>query len=111
MLHNTSGYVLLAAMASASSYAAPHAVDGPGPQAALAQMGQDMRHAQVELYCDHAASAIAAIRRATLALEATPGPVDPLALAALEQAIWEARRDHTEQAVAALDTALLRLHA
>lgn len=111
MLHNTSGFVLLAAMASASGYAAADTPDADTGRTRLVQMGQDIRSAQVELYCDHRAHAITAIRRATQALEAAPGHVDPLALAALEEAIWEARRDHTDAAVAALDTAMLRLRA
>lgn len=111
MFSNTSGLVLLAAMAGASSYAAGDEEVGSSSRASLVQAGDDMRHARVELYCDHRAEAIAAIRRATQALEDTARAVDPLALAALDEAAWEARRDHTAQAVAALDAAILRLSA
>lgn len=110
MFSNTSGLVLLAAMAGASSYAANDDEVGGSSRAHLARAGDDMRHARVELYCDHRAEAIAAIRRATQALEDSARVADPVALASLDEAAWEARRDHTSAAVAALDAAILRLN-
>lgn len=111
MFNNTSGVVLLAAMASATSYAAPDAAAGRSADAELARAGEDMRHARVELYCDHRPQAIAAIRRATHTLEASTQAVDAHTLAALDEAAWQARHDHTGEAVAALDTAITRLGA
>lgn len=111
MFNNTSGLVLLAAMAGASSYAVGDDKTGARPDASLARAGDDMRQARVELYCDHRAQAIAAIRRATHALEEAARAADPVALAALDEAAWEAKRDHLAQAVAALDAALLRLNS
>lgn len=111
MFSNTSGLVLLAAMAGASSYAANDDEASGSSGASLARAGDDMRHARVELYCDHRAEAIAAIRRATLALEESARAIDPATLASLDEAAWEARRDHTTEAVAALDAAILRLNA
>ncbi len=109
MFHNTSGFVLVAAMASATSYAAPDAAVGGNAQADRARAGADIRHARVELYCDHTPQAIAAIRRASHTLEAGAHAADPRALAALDEAAWQARHDHTGEAVAALDTAITRL--
>lgn len=111
MFNNTSGVVLLAAMASATSYAAPEVDTRSFIQASLSRAGDDLRTARVELYCDHRSVAIAAIRRATHALEEAPRAADSVAMAALEEAVWEARRDHTGAAVAALDAAIVRLHA
>ncbi len=111
MLNNTSGFVLLAAMASASGYAANDMSTNGTARVGQAQTSEHIRNAQVELYCDHRAKAIVAIRQATQALEAAPGHVDPVARAALEEAIWEARHNHTDEAVAALDAAMLRLNA
>ncbi|KQP22470.1 hypothetical protein [Pseudorhodoferax sp. Leaf267] len=111
MFSNTSGVALLAAMASASSYAAPDAEALANASASLQRAGEDIRNARVELYCDHRHDAVAAIRRATHALEDAPRAIDPAALASLDEAVWEARHDHTDAAVAALDAAILRLHA
>ncbi len=111
MFHNTSGLVLVAAMASASGYAAPEVTGGATADADRVRAGADIRHAQVELYCDHRRQAIAAIRRATHTLEAGSQVAAAQALAALDEAVWHARHDHTGEAVAALDTAMSRLGA
>jgi hypothetical protein len=111
MFQNTSGLALVTAMAGASGYAAPAVAVGRDDEADRARAGADIRNARVELYCDHAPQAIAAIRRATHTLEAGAHVADPQALAALDEAAWQARHDHTGEAVAALDTAITRLGA
>ncbi|NML46198.1 hypothetical protein HHL11_20790 [Ramlibacter sp. G-1-2-2] len=71
----------------------------------------EIRHARVELYCDHRDSAINDIRAACTHLRQRPGPLCGETLARLEQANWLVRRrqfgpaqDALERALASLET-------
>lgn len=90
---------LAAAAALVSSLAA-----GPA-QATMPLRDHDLamralREAQVELYCDHDAAAMTALREARRALAGQSG--DALALASMESAAWHIRRHEARQAQVAM---------
>jgi hypothetical protein len=68
-------------------------------QAARVSASQDVRTAQVELYCDHQQGALTAIRRAKRALEDAGSPSDFVDLATLEEATYHARKNDVVTAV------------
>jgi hypothetical protein len=76
---------------------------------ARACASQEVRKAQVELYCDHRDGALSAIRRAKHALEEIGSPSAFVGLAALDEAAWHARNNHTTLAVDLLGAAKDRL--
>ena len=96
---------LVAALASASAYGGTEDSARNAQLAAQASVGQDMRTAQVELYCDHDAQALLAIRRARAALEASHDTAAAQALIALDQASWHVRHKHMDAALEALNSA------
>jgi hypothetical protein len=102
----------IAALASATNAAptfdALGHVDDKGPSARICA-SQELRTAQVELYCDHRSDALSAIRRAKRALEDVGTPSAFVDLAALEEATWHARNNDTCAAVDALGKAKQRL--
>lgn len=78
---------------------------------ARTDVGASMRQARVELFCDHPAGALAAIRRAVGELELPQNSLDEEEIVILERAAWHVRRRETRAAVAALDAAIGRLGA
>ena len=112
MFNTATAATFVAALATATSatHATVHSTPrDTGINAVRTLAGAQMRRAQVELYCDHPAGALVAIRRAVRQLEL---PSDLLAaeeLATLERAAWHVRRHETSAAVAALDVAMTRL--
>lgn len=83
---------LVAAFAATSAQAAADPDESTRRQERRAQVQQQLRAAQVELYCDHD----------NQALLAQP---DPGSLQAVNQVIWLLRRGETAQAIAALESA------
>lgn len=79
------------------------------PAAARACASEELRNAQVELYCDHRSNAFGAIRRAKHALADIGSPSAFVGLAELEQATWHARNNDTTAAVDVLSGAKQRL--
>lgn len=79
------------------------------PENSLAQAGDLMRQARVELYCDHPGGALVAIRQAVHQLEQPEQRWDEVELAMLERAAWHVRRHQTHAAVADLNVAIDRL--
>ena len=102
----TTADTLAAATALVSSLSA-------GPTAAalpLADHDQAMaalRAAQVELYCDHDAAAMTALREARRALAGLPS--EAAALAAMESAAWHIRRHEAREAQIAMALAQQQL--
>lgn len=89
----------------------------PAPVAALAHPGAEAAHrgamtalrvAQVELYCDHDAAAMTALREARRSL-AGEGPAEAVALASLDEAAWHIRRHEMPDAQRAIAHARLSL--
>lgn len=78
---------------------------------AHAKAGVLVRQARVELYCDHPASALAAIRRAVCELELPLDALDAEEIVTLERAAWHVRRRETSAAASALELAIRRLDA
>lgn len=66
----------------------------------------EMRVAQVELYCDHDASALHAMQRARRELQLATGHGVGSGLAALDRASWQMRHHDTTGAVASLGDAI-----
>ncbi len=89
-------------------HAVPSEVQSTSAQA-RACASQEVRKAQVELYCDHRDGALSAIRRAKHALEEVGSPSAFVGLATLDEAAWHARNNHTAAAVDLLGTAKDRL--
>jgi len=103
---------VVAALAAASGAAHACTASMPGDVSTTllrAQASIAMRVAQVELYCDHPAAALGAIRRALQQLEHPFETTAAAELATLERAAWHVRRHDTSAAVAALDVALAHL--
>lgn len=67
-----------------------------------------LRTAQVELYCDHDAAAMVALREARRSLIGQ-APPEAVALAALDEAAWHIRRHEMREAQLAIGQARLRL--
>jgi hypothetical protein len=63
-----------------------------------------LRTAQVELYCDHGAAALRAVRAARSMLQDS-GPAQTLARAAIDEAAWHIRQHHDDVAQRALTAA------
>lgn len=78
--------------------------------AAEREARHDLQMAQVELYCDHKAQAMVAIRHAMQLLEACDDKTLEPQIAALSEAAWHVRRNHSLVAVDLLDRAKDRLH-
>lgn len=103
---------VIAALASASvtaSGAVPAALTDDTRPLARAAAGEEMRTAQVELYCGHQGEALSAIRRAKRALEEVGSPSAFVGLASMEEAAWHARKNDTTAAVDLLGHAKDRL--
>ncbi|QPF72431.1 hypothetical protein G8A07_05445 [Roseateles sp. DAIF2] len=93
---------LVAAFAATSAQAAADPDESTRRQERRAQVQQQLRAAQVELYCDHDSQALRLMRETRQALLAQP---DPSSLRAVDQVIWLLRRGETAQAIAALESA------
>ena len=114
MFNTATAATFVAALATATSatHATAHATPRDSAVSALrSRAGAQMRRAQVELYCDHPAEALVAIRRAVRQLELPSDIVAAEELATLERAAWHVRRHETGAAVAALDAAMAGLAA
>ena len=111
MTHTTPIVALVAALVGASSYANAETPAASGRFATQAQVLASLRMAQVELYSDHDAAALQAIRRARRELAAQPQANAARELAALDQAAWQVRHHDSLGAVATLDAARSRLTA
>lgn len=114
MLNTATAATFVAALAAATGVA--HAGVNSTPRDTVAKAirnlaSAQMRRAQVELYCDHPAGALVAIRRAVRQLELPSEVTAGEELATLERAVWHVRRNETGAAVAALDVAMTRLAA
>ncbi len=103
---------VIAALASAAASVAPlpavAQADDTRPLA-RAVASEEMRTAQVELYCGHQGDALHAIRRAKRALEEVGSPSAFVELGAMDEAAWHARNNETTAAVDVLDHAKQRL--
>lgn len=80
-------------------------------EAAEREARHDLQMAQVELYCDHKAQALVAIRHAMQLLEACDDKALDPQLATLSEAAWHVRRNESLVAVGLLDQAKGQLHA
>lgn len=99
---------LVGALAAANAYA-PEA-HAHGAAVTLLQPAMvAIRHAQVEIYCDHDRQAIADIHTARNSLLASPHSVPFEAFAALDQAVWQMRQHDFAAAEKALERALNHL--
>lgn len=78
----------------------PEQASGPAQGAAAAAL----RSAQVELYCDHEAEAMQALREARRHLSGET-PVDARTITAVEQAAWHIRHHAMDEAQRSLDQA------
>jgi hypothetical protein len=108
MFDTTTSLTFVTALTGATGYTATDAPAASQLHDVPAQASADMRVAQVELYCDHPATAIGAIRRARKSLQAAQDPSLATELAALEQASFHVRHHDAGAAVAALDVAMAR---
>lgn len=85
-----------------------HAADAAVAPRAHADALAALRSAQVQLYCDHDAAAMTALREARRAL-AGDSASQAVAMASMDQAAWHMRRHELREAQAALAQARLRL--
>ncbi|MFT3720651.1 hypothetical protein [Pseudorhodoferax sp.] len=112
----TAQSTLVDALLGAGSYgsrrhdAPPRDDDAPARAALQAQAEDDLRLAQVELYCDHDARALIAIHHAMQMLEASRDETMQSELAALGAAAWHVRRHDSLTAAAMLERSRARLH-
>lgn len=99
---------MLALVAAFAATSAQAAVD---PEASLrrderrAQVSQQLRAVQVELYCDHQDQAIGMIRDARRQLMAQRDEDSRRSVRQLERASWLVRHGDTAEAIAALEVA------
>jgi hypothetical protein len=101
---------LVDARAAADAYAPEPSLRGlaaPLSPAAVAAI----RHAQVEIYCDHDRQALADIHAARNSLLTMPSSVPSDAFAELDQAVWRMRHHDYRAAEQALERALVHLHS
>lgn len=109
MTRSESMYSLVGAVVGAGAYE----FDGHDRQAAhdafSAEALADVRAARVELYCVHTERVLDAIRDARHHLEMAAGALPSGALTALDRAAWHARRDHFDETLAALESALAQM--
>lgn len=113
MYNDTASHsALLGAIVGAGGYG-DHAPAAPraSHEAAERAARLDLQMAQVELYCDHRAQALVAIRHAMQLLEACKDKALEPQLATLSEAAWHVRHNDSLLAVALLDQAKDRLHA
>jgi hypothetical protein len=113
MYNDTASHsALLGAIVGAGGY---DGHDAATPQASHEAAEREARHdlqmAQVELYCDHRAQALVAIRHAMQLLEACDDKALEPQLAKLSEAAWHVRHNDSLAAVDLLDQAKDRLHA
>lgn len=87
----------MAMVGSLGQHAEPSALP-PRPHAAALSA---LRSAQVELYCDHDAAALIALREARRSL-AGDQPPEAVALASLDEASWHIRRHEMPEAQRAI---------
>ncbi|RCW68002.1 hypothetical protein [Pseudorhodoferax soli] len=114
MYNDTASHsVLLGAIVGAGGYDGH--LDASAPQASHEAAEREARHdlqmAQVELYCDHRAQALVAIRHAMQLLEACDDKALEPQLAKLSEAAWHVRHNESLVAVDLLDEAKHQLHA
>lgn len=112
MYNDTASHsALVGALVGAGSYdnhaEAGHSV---AHEAAQREAHHDLQMAQVELYCDHKAQALVAIRHAMQLLEACDDKALEPQLATLSEAAWHVRRNDSLVAVELLDQAKGQLH-
>lgn len=105
---------LVGAIVGAGGYEGQAAADQAVHASHLAaerEAHHDLQVAQVELYCDHQAQALVAIRHAMQLLEACADKALEPQLAALSEAAWHVRHNESLVAVALLDRTKDQLHA
>lgn len=94
---------LFGALIGATTYVAAEAPQLPAD--VPDEVRAEIRHARVELYCDHRGGAINDIRAACTQLRQRPGPLCSETLAMLEQASWLVRQRQFGPAQQALERA------
>lgn len=101
--------LLVDARAAADAYAPGPVLQGlAAPLSPVAVAA--IRHAQVEIYCDHDRQAIADIHAARNSLLTLPFSVPSDAFTELDQAVWRMRHHDYRAAEQALERALTHLH-
>lgn len=105
MSKTTSAWTLVAAFAAASAQAAPVTEEGERRADRRALVNEQMRAAEVELYCDHSDQAMSMLREARRQLLAQRDDADASQVRGLEQAIWQVRHGDTADAIATLESA------
>lgn len=110
---NASHSVLLGAIVGAGGYDGHLESTAPAVshEAAEREARHDLQMAQVELYCDHRAQALVAIRHAMQLLEACDDKALEPQLSKLSEAAWHVRHNDSLVAVDLLDQAKDQLHA
>ncbi|KQP49247.1 hypothetical protein [Pseudorhodoferax sp. Leaf274] len=114
MYNDTASHsALLGAIVGAGGYDAhlESAAQHVSHEAAERAARHDVQMAQVELYCDHRAQALVAIRHAMQLLESCDDKALEPQLAKLSEAAWHVRHNESLVAVDLLDEAKVQLHS
>lgn len=96
---------LMAAFATAAAQAAVDPEQALRRQASHTQLQQQLREAQVELYCAHQAQATRMLQQARHQLLAAGAAADVQDLHTVDRSLWLLRRGQTQQAIAMLEEA------
>ena len=107
MFDKPSAFTLVGAVLGASAYAQPLPAAAQEPMPA--QAVENIQRARVAIYCGHRLEAVADLRAASQQLRAAGVQLAPGTLAALDKAVWLARRNDHVQAEQSLDTVLAQL--
>ncbi|UXH80721.1 hypothetical protein [Roseateles amylovorans] len=105
MSKTTSAWTLVAAFAAASAQAAPVTEELDRRADRRAQVNEQLRAVEVELYCDHSQQAMSMMREARRQLLAQRDEAAAGKVRGLEQAIWLVRHGDTAEAIATLESA------